>query len=519
MNSKIVTTLTATITCLSIVSAGAVIYYDRASNEGRITVDSREEFLTVNQDLMPTTASSIMQNSGQSLIGSLFTGKEIPDTDTDVSIWASSDNPEFQTMLEDTSFDLKIHYDKANSEAMVNAFLTENGTQTLSLYANVAGDTAGLYSPYISENYYDLTKEQFIYGFESTSGISLEAINSGSDDMDTDNSEIKDSDMNNSDKETSDKETSDKETSNKETSDNNTSDETVTNIEDSEFMNILNVILTAVTKDNVTASYSDNIYLEHVGETISGTTYTCQPSADDFENMLYDLSDYMDTHESARTYIHNILGNISERSSSVKDIENLLVNKDGCLKDRAKSLASTLSSSGFSWSVISDNTGMGRYLNLTFVCNGINIMITSEKTPQGVMYMSASLDDSYISILNTPSAANDQTTSFLGLSYGTIELTTGDMTSSTKAVITTTRSEDNTQDETVISFYAGSRMGNIELHIQSTNSSTASMPLIPADNHTDLTTSTNEEVLQLFKTYHNTLTSILLSSKILGTVM
>lgn len=499
MNSKIVTALTATITCLSIVSAGAVIYYDRASNEGRITVDSREEFLTVNQDLMPTTAASIMQNSGQSLIGSLFTGKEIPDTDTDVSIWARSDNPEFQTMLEDTSFDLKIHYDKANSEVMVNAFLTENGTQTLSLYANVAGDTAGLYSPYISENYYDLTKEQFIYGFESTSGISLEAINSGSDDMDT--------------------ETSDKEISDKETSDNNTSDETVTNIEDSEFMNILNVILTAVTKDNVTASYSDNIYLEHVGETISGTTYTCQPSADDFENMLYDLSDYMDTHESARTYIHNMLGNISERSSSVKGIENLLVNKDGCLKDRAKSLASTLSSSGFSWSVISDNTGMGRSLNLTLVCNGINIMITSEKTPQGVMYMSASLDDSYISILNTPSAANDQTTSFLGLSYGTIELTTGDKTSSTKAVITTTRSEDNTQDETVISFYAGSRMGNIELHIQSTNSSTASMPLIPADNHTDLTTSTNEEVLQLFKTYHNTLTSILLSSKILGTVM
>lgn len=499
MNSKIVTALTATITCLSIVSAGAVIYYDRASNEGRITVDSREEFLTVNQDLMPTTAASIMQNSGQSLIGSLFTGKEIPDTDTDVSIWARSDNPEFQTVLEDTSFDLKIHYDKANSEVMVNAFLTENGTQTLSLYANVAGDTAGLYSPYISENYYDLTKEQFIYGFESTSGISLEAINSGSDDMDT--------------------ETSDKEISDKETSDNNTSDETVTNIEDSEFMNILNVILTAVTKDNVTASYSDNIYLEHVGETISGTTYTCQPSADDFENMLYDLSDYMDTHESARTYIHNILGNISERSSSVKDIENLLVNKDGCLKDRAKSLASTLSASGFGWSVISDNTGMGRSLNLTLVCNGINIMITSEKTPQGVMYMSASLDDSYISILNTPSVANDQTASFLGLSYGTIELTTGDKTSSTKAVITTTRSEDNTQDETVISFYAGSRMGNIELHIQSTNTSTASMPLIPADNHTDLTTSTNEEVLQLFKTYHNTLTSILLSSKILGTVM
>lgn len=499
MNSKNVTALTATITCLSIASAGAVIYYDRASNEGRITVDSREEFLTVNQDLMPTTAASIVQNSGQSLIGSLFTGKEIPDTDTDVSIWARSDNPEFQTVLEDTSFDLKIHYDKANSEAMVNAFLTENGTQTLSLYANVAGDTAELYSPYISENYYDLTKEQFIYGFESTSGISLEAINSGSDDMDT--------------------ETSDKEISDKETSDNNTSDETVTNIEDSEFMNILNVILTAVTKDNVTASYSDNIYLEHVGETISGTTYTCQPTADDFENMLYDLSDYMDTHESARTYIHNMLGNISERSSSVKGIENLLVNKDGCLKDRAKSLASTLSSSGFSWSVISDNTGMGRSLNLTLVCNGINIMITSEKTPQGVMYMSASLDDSYISILNTPSAANDQTTSFLGLSYGTIELTTGDKTSSTKAVITTTRSEDNTQDETVISFYAGSRMGNIELHIQSTNSSTASMPLIPADNHTDLTTSTNEEVLQLFKTYHNTLTSILLSSKILGTVM
>ena len=45
MNSKIVTTLTAAITCLSIVSGGAVIYYDKTHDKGNITIDSREEFL------------------------------------------------------------------------------------------------------------------------------------------------------------------------------------------------------------------------------------------------------------------------------------------------------------------------------------------------------------------------------------------------------------------------------------------------------------------------------------------
>ena len=64
MNSKIVTTLTAAITCLSIVSGGAVIYYDKTHDKGNITIDSREEFLSVNQDLMPQTAASIVQGSG-----------------------------------------------------------------------------------------------------------------------------------------------------------------------------------------------------------------------------------------------------------------------------------------------------------------------------------------------------------------------------------------------------------------------------------------------------------------------
>ncbi|WP_248404808.1 hypothetical protein [Butyrivibrio fibrisolvens] len=489
MNSKIVTTLTAAITCLSIVSGGAAIYYDKTHDKGNITIDSREEFLSVNQDLMPQTAASIVQGSGDVFLEAMFTGREIPDTDTDILIWAKSDDPEFQTVLEDTSLDLKIHYDKNNSEALVNAFITENGSQTLSLYADIEGDTAGLYSPSISEYYYDLTKEQFINGFETTTGISL-AATSNAEDASQDSA----------------KDNSDSHTDN-------------TSIEDSEFMNILDVILTAVTKDNVTATYSDNLHLEHVDETISGTTYTCQPSADDFENMLYDLCDYMDTHESARSYIHNILGNISDKSDTVLDIETLLVNEDGCLKNKAKEIATNLSCSAFTWSVISDNTGTGRALNLSFICNGTNIVLTCEKASKGAMYMSATLDDSYISILKTPSETPESATSLLGLSYGTIEITACDKSNTTKALITTTRSEDNTKDETVISFNAGSRIGNIELHIESKNSSTASMPLTPAEMHIDMTSSSDEEVMTVFKTYHNKITSILLSSKILGMIL
>lgn len=516
MNSKIVTTLTAAITCLSIVSGGAAIYYDKTHDKGNITIDSREEFLSVNQDLMPQTAASIVQGSGDGFLEAMFTGREIPDTDTDILIWAKSDNPEFQTVLEDTSLDLKIHYDKNNSEALVNALITENGSQTLSLYADIEGDTAGLYSPSISEYYYDLTKEQFINGFETTTGISLAATSNAEDASKDPAKESADSQPLDDAADDQNANTESSATSSTDTNDSHTDN---TSIEDSEFMNILDVILTAVTKDNVTATYSDNLHLEHVDETISGTTYTCQPSADDFENMLYDLCDYMDTHESARSYIHNILGNISDKSDTVLDIETLLVNEDGCLKNKAKEIATNLSCSAFTWSVISDSTGTGRALNLSFICNGINIMITCEKASEGAMHMSASLDDSYISILTTPSKDYESTASHLGLSYGTIEITACDKSNTTKALITTTRSEDNTKDETVISFNAGSRIGNIELHIESKNSSTASMPLIPAEMHIDMTSSSDEEVMTVFKTYHNKITSILLSSKILGMIL
>lgn len=516
MNSKIVTTLTAAITCLSIVSGGTAIYYDKTHDKGNITIDSREEFLSVNQDLMPQTAASIVQGSGDGFLEAMFTGREIPDTDTDILIWAKSDNPEFQTVLEDTSLDLKIHYDKNNSEALVNAFITENGSQTLSLYADIEGDTAGLYSPSVSEYYYDLTKEQFINGFETTTGISLAATSNAEDASQDPAKESADPQPLDDAADDQNANTESSATSSTDTNDSHTDN---TSIEDSEFMNILDVILTAVTKDNVTATYSDNLHLEHVDETISGTTYTCQPSADDFENMLYDLCDYMDTHESARSYIHNILGNISDKSDTVLDIETLLVNEDGCLKNKAKEIATNLSCSAFTWSVISDSTGIGRALNLSFICNGTNIVLTCEKASKGAMYMSATLDDSYISILTTPSKDCESTASHLGLSYGTIEISAGDMSSTTKALITTTRSEDNTKDETVISFNAGSRIGNIELHIESKNSSTASMPLTPAEMHIDMTSSSDEEVMTVFKTYHNKITSILLSSKILGIIM
>lgn len=517
MNSKIVTTLTAAITCLSIVSGGAAIYYDKTHDKSNITIDSREEFLTVNQDLMPQTAASIVQGSGDGFLEAMFTGREIPDTDTDILIWAKSDNPEIQTVLEDTSLDLKIHYNKEGSEAIVNAFLTENGTQNLSLYADVTGDTAGLYSPSISEYYYDLTKEQFINGFETTTGISF-ADNSNEENA------YQDSVKDNSDSQCEDATDVDEPYANLESAttcsdDANDSHTDNTSIEDSEFMNILDVILTVVTKDNVTATYGDNLHLEHVDETISGTTYTCQPSADDFENMLYDLCDYMDTHESARSYIHNILGNISDKSDTVLDIETLLVNEDGCLKNKAKEIATNLSCSAFTWSVISDSTGIGRALNLSFICNGTNIVLTCEKASKGAMYMSATLDDSYISILKTPSETLESATSLLGLSYGTTEISACDKSNTTKALITTTRSEDNTKDETVISFNAGSRIGNIELHIESKNSSTASMPLTPAEMHIDMTSSSDEEVMTVFKTYHNKITSILLSSKISGMIL
>lgn len=516
MNSKIVTTLTAAITCLSIVSGGAVIYYDKTHDKGNITIDSREEFLSVNQDLMPQTAASIVQGSGEGFLEAMFTGREIPDTDTDILIWAKSDNPEIQTVLEDTSLDLKIHYNKEDSEAIVNAFLTENGTQTLSLYADVTGDTAGLYSPSISEYYYDLTKEQFIKGFETTTGISLAATSNAEDASQDFAKESADPQPLDDAADDQNANTESSATSSTDTNDSHTDN---TSIEDSEFMNILDVILAAVTKDNVTATYGDNLHLEHVDETISGTTYTCQPSADDFENMLYDLCDYMATHESARSYIHNILGNISDKSDTVLDIETLLVNEDGCLKNKAKEIATNLSCSAFTWSVISDSTGIGRALNLSFICNGTNIVLTCEKASKGAMYMSATLDDSYISILKKTSETPESATSLLGLSYGTTEISAGDMSSTTKALITTTRSEDNTKDETVISFNAGSRIGNIELHIESKNSSTASMPLTPAEMHIDMTFSSDEEVMTVFKTYHNKITSILLSSKILGMIL
>jgi hypothetical protein len=341
----------------------------------------------------------------------------------------------------------------------------------------VTGDTAGLYSPSISEYYYDLTKEQFINGFETTTGISLAATSNAEDASQDPAKESADPQPLGDAADDQNANTESSATSSTDTNDSHTDN---TSIEDSEFMNILDVILTAVTKDNVTATYSDNLHLEHVDETISGTTYTCQPSADDFENMLYDLCDYMDTHESARSYIHNILGNISDKSDTVLDIETLLVNEDGCLKNKAKEIATNLSCSAFTWSVISDSTGIGRALNLSFICNGTNIVLTCEKASKGAMYMSAILDDSYISILKTPSETPESATSLLGLSYGTTEISAGDMSSTTKALITTTRSEDNTKDETVISFNAGSRIGNIELHIESNNSSTASMPLTPA---------------------------------------
>ncbi len=576
MNSKSVQFFTVGVIGATLISAGAITFFVNSRNAKSIRVESTEEFFAINQDLMPQTVQTIADSSDQNILGALLTGKEIPNTDIGVCIWARSDNENFQSALEDTSIDLELHYNKENSEFETNAVIVENGNELYNLYASVVDDKAIVYNPQTDLNMYTLTRDQFSYGLGTVTGTyaendsntsdntlakdseeaastdntdsdssenesvssgntslnssenesvssgntsldSSEKENESSGNTDTDSSGKENVSSGNTDSDSSENESVSSGNTDLDSSENqNVSSDNIASADNSELTNILNIILTAVTRDNVQVTDNKSINLSHINESITGSIYSCSPSADDFENMLLDLADYMDTHESARAYIQNMIGKASELNSDIAGIEDLLVNKDNVLKDSAETIAAELSKSAFKWSVYSDENGNGRYLEFSFICKDIEFRISCEKSLSGTLYTALSLDDSFISIVNSPSILNEEDITSLGLSYGTKTITAGDNGNETKVVITTMESEGSYDDETVIEFYAGKNMGNVELHIQSSASSTIIRPEAEEEFQKDMTGSTDEEILSIFKTYKNGLTSILLSSKIIN---
>ena len=561
MNSKSVQFFTVGVIGATLISAGAITFFVNSRNAKSIRVESTEEFFAINQDLMPQTVQTIADSSDQNILEALLTGKEIPNTDIGVCIWARSDNENFQSALEDTSIDLELHYNKENSEFETNAVIVENGNELYNLYASVVDDKAIVYNPQTDLNMYTLTRDQFSYGLGTVTGTYAgddsntsdntlakdseeaastdntdsdssgnESVSSGNTDSDSSENENVSSgntslnslkkeneSSGNTDSDSSGKENVSSGNTDSDSSENqNVTSDNIASADNSELTNILNIILTAVTRDNVQVTDNKSINLSHINESITGSIYSCSPSTDDFENMLLDLADYMDTHESARAYIQNMIGKASELNSDIAGIEDLLVNKDNVLKDSAETIAAELSKSAFKWSVYSDENGNGRYLEFSFICKDIEFRISCEKSLSGTLYTALSLDDSFISIVNSPGILNEEDITSLGLSYGTKTITAGDNGNETKVVITTMESEGSYDDETVIEFYAGKNMGNVELHIQSSASSTIIRPETEEEFQKDMTGSTDEEILSIFKTYKNGLTSILLSSKIIN---
>ena len=62
-------------------------------------------------------------------------------------------------------------------------------------------------------------------------------------------------------------------------------------------------------------------------------------------------------------------------------------------------------------------------------------------------------------------------------------------------------------------------MGNVELHIESSSSDTASVPEVEDEYMKDITAADDEEIVNLFKTYRGGLSSILLCSKLMNSVL
>ena len=480
MNSKIIPFFTAGVASLSLICAilalksneNKEVVYDRAS--------SSEEFYTINQDMLPSTVQTIARSQGQSFFTALFTGKDIPDTDADISIWAKSDNENFQNVLEDTSINLKLHYNREKSETLAQCAFIENAKETLAITANINCDTAGVYIPQIDENYYVLNTEDFKYGFESVTGLSFSEDNALE--------------------------------SNEESGDGKSN-------EDADFAEIFKIMMGIVTDDNVQIETGSSISLKHFEEVLPGTVYTCSPKADDYEQMLCDLADYMSTHESARNRVHNLLDNIAQSNAQIENIEKLITNEDNELKDNAKAIADILDDSDFNWSVASSDDGTGKVLNISFDYNNVEIKLCKEESSNDGSYMSINLDGSYISIMSLQDDNMHDESSFLGLPYGKITIAAGDETRSSEVVLTTTSTDDNLMDETVVEFYGGAGMGNVELHIEAQKSCSAQVPEVTDEYQKDMTTATSQEVHDLFKIYHNGIAAALLSSKLLGYII
>lgn len=498
MNSKFVQMFTVGVSCTCLICAAVVTYSVNSKKNNTVRVESRDEFLSVNQDLLPQTVETIADDQGQKILDALFTGKEIPNTDTDVCIWAESDNDNVQTVLEDTSIDLKLHYNKENDEMVTQMCLTENGNETISMNASIVGDKATIYCPEIDQNFYTLSKDQFLYGIGSVTGIGEGGSKTPDSEADGNDTDSDNTDADN---------------------DNTDTAQQSADPSSSELAEILEVILTAVTQDNIQVINDNSVCLSHFDEDITGTTYICTPGSKDFQNMLNSLADYMDSHESARIYVHNMLGEASLFNYRIGKLEKLLINEDGALRDNAKDIADKLAGRDFNWTVSSDETGTGRYLNLSFYVEKIKIELTCEKSLAGGSYTSVSLDDSFISFMAMPDAEEINNISSLGLSYGKTTVTAGGKDHSSDIEITTRKSDDGDADETIMEFYGGENIGNIALHIESKASCTAQIPEVSEELQKDMTLYSDEEVLELFKTYKNGLASILLKSKALGIVL
>ncbi len=121
--------------------------------------------------------------------------------------------------------------------------------------------------------------------------------------------------------------------------------------------------------------------------------------------------------------------------------------------------------------------------------------------------------------MDMPDAEEINNISSLGLSYGKTTVTAGGKDHSSDIEITTRKSDDGDADETIMEFYGGENIGNIALHIESKASCTAQIPEVSEELQKDMTLYSDEEVLELFKTYKNGLASILLKSKALGIVL
>lgn len=486
MNSKLTLLSTAGVTCFSLLCATVLSLHNKAADDGSIIVDGREQFLSVNQDLMPQAVQTIEKNQEQNLLKALLSGGDISNADANICIWASSDNQSFQTVLEDSSINLNLHHDKENDETILAASMVENGDETLSISVNSLGDNAGIYIPQIDQNYYTMNKSQLYYGLEAVTGFDVSVLDQ------TDAAFMSDQESEGEGQEGSDT---------------------------TEFTGILETVLTAVTNDNVQVVTGDNIWLSHLGENVTGNTYSCTPGAKDFEKMLNNLADYMDNHENARTYIHNIFGELSKSGSDLEYIESVLINEDNALRDNSKAIADKLSNSNLNWSVNCDEDGNGRYLSLSFTIKDISVVIACEKSLDEALYISASFDDSYISLKKCPDTAHKDEVSMLGLSYGEVMLQVGDETNGSELTITTSKVGDLLTDETVIQFYGGANMGNVELHIESSSSDTASVPEVEDEYMKDITAADDEEIVNLFKTYRGGLSSILLCSKLMNSVL